>query len=97
MAEPLTLEAWRAELDERLAASLRGPLGELSFLRPRSDVADDVTKVLIRDRRDRPRAVLLHSSAASPDLVARGMRMARESKKLLDLLAELDDWRCVKV
>lgn len=46
-------------------------------------VPDHVTKWLIRDRVDQPRAVVLCSSPVAPGLVSRGMQRAREAKRAL--------------
>lgn len=82
----------RLSLDE-LHERLNGPLaralgtsanvGEVSLLCEAKAVADDCTKLLVRDRHRRPVMVVLCSSPVSPQLVRRGMQRAREAKRAL--------------
>jgi len=60
--------------------SLAGGLGEPSILGGGEPVADATTKVLIRDCTQHPRAVLIVSAPAFPDLVARNQAAAEAAR-----------------
>lgn len=77
-------EQIRRDLGGRLAALLgeRG-LGNISLLIPPKDVADDTTKFLVADARSQPALVVICSSPAAADSVARGVRAAAEAAHLL--------------
>jgi len=73
-------EAFAEPLSAALGAS---GVGALRLLSAPKSVADDTTKVLAEDGAGRPTAVLLISSALSPDLVARGQDRARQAREAL--------------
>lgn len=84
-----SVDTWRTYLVEaltRLPLEI-GPLDPLEVDTTQTQegqVADHVFKMLVRDPGGRPLGVALCSNPVSPDLVARGMRLAREAKSMLD-------------
>lgn len=85
MTEPLT--------SRQLSDDLAGPVGEalisiarvgsIEPLGPDKPVDDQTYKFLVRSNEGRPVAVVLCSSSASPELIARGVRRAAEAKRAL--------------
>jgi hypothetical protein len=73
-------EALRDPLSTALGA--RG-LGRVELLMPAKDVADDPSKLLVRDAAGRRAAVLAVSPSIAPDLVARSQRGARAAREAL--------------
>jgi hypothetical protein len=58
-------------------------IGELQHLPGPNKVVDETTKVLVKDRAQRPVSFVLISPPVDPDIVARGMQLAAESKARL--------------
>ena len=65
-------------------------IGEFQHLPGPNEVVDETTKVLVRDRNARPICFVLISPAVNPDIVARGMQLAAESK------ARLGPWEALQ-
>ncbi len=80
-----TLEDFRHELDDRMAATLGAHFGKpnLSFQSQANDVADGTAVLLLRDKLEKPCAVVLCAAPAAPDMVRRSVHAAREAKKIL--------------
>lgn len=79
---PPELRHWLgAQLNTALKS--RGGFGSMSLLCPRKEVADDAAKVLVRDLRGRPVAVLLCSQPDYPDHVARDTEAACAARRVL--------------
>lgn len=81
----LSLDELRERLKEPLAQALgtSANVGEVSLLCEAKTVADDYSKLLVRDQHRRPVMVVLCSSPVSPQLVRRGMQRARAAKRAL--------------
>jgi hypothetical protein len=79
------LDELREKLREPLSAALEIEAGlcHVDYLCEPKDVADDPTKLLVRDPDSHKVAVVLVSSPVDPDIVGRGMRIAAEAKKVL--------------
>lgn len=85
MGRPTTGDLARL-LHEPLLEAFGALYGQLAIspLSEAASIPDGTTVLLIRDSNGRKRAVVLCSAPASPDMVARGMRRAREAKNVLD-------------
>lgn len=71
----------KIELENVLAPY--GSLGEVAILGKPKPVADDTTKLLIRNRRGQPVAVILCSSPIAPHAVARSVQRAEQARSQL--------------
>lgn len=84
-ARDLDVRALTEQLLEPIAAAVQTPIGadQVSLLEAAKGVADDVAKLLVRDRAGRPRAVVLCASPVAPELVRRGIERARLARAAL--------------
>lgn len=76
LAEMLNAPLLTALGDSRLVASIER-------LGTKKDVKDDALKLIVRDIKSSPTAVVLYSSLTSPHLVTRGMDIAEQTKLML--------------